>query len=284
MTYPPGGGTDFTARVIAQGLTANLGQSAIVDNRPGGVTQGEILAKAAPDGYTLLVNGSALWLAPLMQETRYNPLEFMPVTIATVSPNVLVVHPSVPAKSVSDLIALAKAKPGALNYASGPAGVPNHLAGELFKALAHVDIVRIAYKGGGPALNDLLAGQVQILFASAGTILPHLNTGRVRGLAVTSATPSRLVPDLPPIAAAGLSDYEIVSLDAVFAPPRTRPAIVGRLNEEIARVLARPEVKEKFFNAGVETVGSPPEELSAKMKAEMARLGKVIREAGIRAD
>jgi len=284
ITYPAGGGTDFTARVIAQGLTAALGQSIIVDNRPGGVIQGELLAKAPPDGYTLLLNGSALWLAPFMQDARYNPLELTPVTAATVSPNVLVIHPSVPVKSVHELIALAKAKPGALNYASGPPGVPNHLAAELFKSLAHVNVVRVAYKGGGPALNDLLAGQVHLLFASVGTVIPHVKSGRLRALGVTSASPSRIVPDVPPIAASGLPDYEILSTDAIFAPPRTAPAMVNRLNEEIARVLAKHDVKEKLFKAGVETVGSTPAELASTVKAEMTRLGAVIKAAGIRAE
>ena len=284
VTYPAGGGTDFSARLIAQGLSVALGQQFIVDNRPGGVIQGEILAKAAPDGYTLLLNGSALWLAPFMQEVAYNPRDFSPVTLATISPNVLVVHPSVPAASVKELIAVARARPGALNYASGPAGVPNHLAAELFKSLAGVDIVRIGYKGGGPALNDLIAGQVQLLFASAGTVMPHVRSGRLRALAITSAQPSALVPDMPTIAASGLPGYEIVSIDAVFAPGKTSAAIIGRLNREILRVLNRPDVKEKFFNAGVETVGSSPEELATRLKSEMARLGKLIKDAGIHSE
>jgi tripartite-type tricarboxylate transporter receptor subunit TctC len=179
---------------------------------------------------------------------------------------------------------VARARPGALNYASGPAGVPNHLAAELFKSLAGVDIVRIGYKGGGPALNDLIAGQVHVLFASAGTVMPHVKSGRLRALAITSAQPSALVPDLPTIAAAGLPGYEIVSIDAMFAPAKTPTAIVDRLNREIQRVLGRPDVKEKFFSAGVETVGSSPGELASRLKSEMSRLGKVIKDAGIRAE
>ena len=243
-----------------------------------------MLANASRDGYTVLLNGSALWLAPLMQNARYNPLEFAPVTLATTSPNVLVVHPSVAAASVSELIALAKARPGVLNYASGPAGVPNHLAGELFKALAGVNIVRVGYKGGGPALNDLLAGQVQVLFASAGGIMPHARAGRLRALAVTSAKPSALLPDLPTIAESGLPNYEIVSNDAVFAPPNTPRAVVQRLNQGISHVLGAADVKEKFFKAGVETVGSTPEALEETVRRDIARLGKVIKDTGIRAE
>ena len=284
VTYPVGGGTDFTARLIAQQLTGLLGQPVIVDNRPGGVIQGEILAKAPPDGYTLLLNGSALWIAPLLQDVSYNPAEFSPVTLATISPNVLVVHPSLPVTSVKELIAFARARPGQLNYASGPVGVPNHLAGEMLKALARVDIVRIGYKGGGPALNDLLAGQVHLLFASAGTVIPHVKSGRLRGLAVTSAQPSALVPGLPAIAASGVPGYEVVSIDAIFAPARTPAALVGRLNRDIVRVLALPDLKQKFFAAGVETVGSSPEQLGERVRSEIERFGKVIKAAGIRAE
>jgi len=284
ITYPAGGGTDFTARLIAQELTTAFRQSVIVENRPGGVLQGELLANASPDGYTVLLNGNALWLAPLMQKARYDPLEFAPITLAATSPNVLVVHPSVAAGSVSELIALAKARPGQLNYASGPAGVPNHLAGELFKALAGVNIVRIGYKGGGPALNDLLAGQVHVLFASAGGIMPHAKAGRLRALAVTSAKRSPLFPDLPTIAESGLPDYEIVSNDAVFAPPNTPRAVVQRLSSEISHVLTAPDVREKFFSAGVEAVGSSPEMLRETVGRDMARFGKVIRDAGIRTE
>src|SRR5262249_8533027 len=214
----------------------------------------------------------------------YDPRSFSPVTLATISPNVLVVHPSVAAASVKELIAIAKARPGGLNYASGPAGVPNHLAAELFKSMAGVDIVRIGYKGGGPALNDLIAGQVQVLFASAGTVMPHVRSGRLRALGVTSALPSALVPDVPSIAASGLPGSKFLSADAIFAPEKPPPPVINRLNTEISRVPARQDIREKFFNAGVETVGGSPGELAARVKSEMSRLGKLIKEANIRAE
>ena len=281
ITYPAGGGTDFTARLIAQELTTAFRQSVIVENRPGGVLQGELLANASPDGYTVLLNGNALWLAPLMQKARYDPLEFAPITLAATSPNVLVVHPSVAAGSVSELIALAKARPGQLNYASGPAGVPNHLAGELFKALAGVNIVRIGYKGGGPALNDLLAGQVHVLFASAGGIMPHAKSGQAAGAGRHFGEALATVSARPTIRGVRFTRYEIVSNDAVFAPPNTPRAVVQRLSSEISHVLTAPDVREKFFSAGVEAVGSSPEMLRETVGRDMARFGKLVRDAGI---
>jgi tripartite-type tricarboxylate transporter receptor subunit TctC len=285
ITAQAGGGNDFAARLIAQGLTQSLGRPVIVENRGGSVVLGaEIIAKAPPDGYTLLLYGNNLWLLPFMRDkVRYDPLnDFTPITLAVNSPNVLVVNPSLPVKSTKDLIALAKAKPGELNYGGATGGVA-HLAAELFKALAGVNMVYVPYKGGAPALNDLIAGQLQLMFSTAGAVAQHLKSGRVRGLAVTSAKPSALLPDLPPVAAA-VPGYESVSQFAIFGPAKMPAAHVQLLNEHIVKVVNGTDVKEKFQNVGIEPVGSSPQDLAKIMKNEMATLGKVIRSAGIRAD
>jgi tripartite-type tricarboxylate transporter receptor subunit TctC len=282
VTSEPGGGLDLSARLIGQGLSANMGQPVVVDNRPSGVIPGEIISKAQPDGYSLLITGSAFWLLPLMQDTPYDPIkDFAPITLAIRSPTILVVHPSVPVKSVSELITMAKAKPGSLNYASSAPGGSSHLAGELFKAMAGVEIVRIAYKGNGPAVNDLLAGQVQMMFSNAGGATQHVKSGRLRALAVTSARPSELLPGLPTVAAS-LPGYVAETVYGVFAPARTPTTITQRLNDEIVALLKKAEFKDKFFNAGVETVGTTRQQLADAMRHEIASMGKVIREVGIR--
>ena len=286
VAAPAGGGNDFTARLIAQGLTGAVGQQVIVDNRGDIIAvRAQIVAKAPPDGYTLMAASNSLWLAPFMQDLPYDPVkDFVPVSLTASSPNILVVHPSVAANSVRDLIALARAKPGALNVATGPTGSPNHLAAELFTYMAGIKIVRIAYKGGGPALNALIGGEVQLLFASAGSVLPQLKSGRLRALAVTSTQASALAPELPTMAAAGLPGYQLVGIDCIVTTAGTPAAIVNRLSQEIARVVNRADVKEKFFITGVETVGSSPQELAAFIKSDMATWGKVIKEAGIRSE
>ena len=278
----PGGGNDFAARLIAPALASGIGQQVVVENRSslGAI---EAVAKSPPDGYTLLVAAGTLWISPLMQDKpMYDPVkDFTPVAITNRTPNILVVHPSLPAKSVKELVALAKAKPGQLNYATGGSGASPHLAAELFKASAGVDIVRINFKGSGPALNSLIAGEVQVMFPLASVAIPHVKSGRLRALAVTNAEPSALLPGLPAVRAT-LPGYEASSMTGMFAAAHTPTAVITRLNQEVVRVLSRADVKEKFFSAGVETVGSSPEELAAAMKSDMARLGKVIKDAGIR--
>ncbi len=284
ITFAPGGGTDFASRVIAQGLYMQSGWQVVVDNRPGN-QQGELLVKSPADGYTLLLNGASMWLAPFLQDNvAYDPQrDFATITAAAMAPNVLVVHPSLPAKSVRELVALAKARPGEIDWASGVSGAPNHLAGELFNAMAGIKTVRIPYRGAGPAISALIGGQVQYSFATSGAVTPHMASGRLRAVAVTSAQPSTLLPGLPAVAAT-LPGYEIVSIHGIFAPAKTPPAIVTRLNQAIVQVLHRSDIKEKFFNAGAEIVASTPEQLAATVKAEMARLGKVIKDAGIRGE
>ena len=280
-----GSGGDFAARIIAAGVSVTLGQQIIVDNRTSGTAPGEIVSKAPPDGYTLCLSAAPLWIGPFLQKTSYDPVkDFAPVTLAVTSPNILVVPAALPAKSVKELIVLIKAKPGELNYATSGTGASGHLAAELFKSMAGLNMVRVNYKSGGLALSELISNQVQLMFANAGAVAPHMKSGRLNALAVTSAQPSALLPGLPTVAAGGLPGYELVSIQGIFAPAATPPAIVRRLNREIVPFLQRPDIRERFFNAGVETLGSTPEELAAVVRAEMARIGKVIRDAGIRAD
>lgn len=283
VTSEPGSGVDLVARLAAQGLTDSLGRQVIVENR-GGMLAGDTVLRAMPDGYTLLVSGTSLWLSPFMRESAtYDPVrDFSPITLAASSPNVLTVHPSLPVESVKDLVALARSRPGELNYGSGSTGAPTHLAAELFKALSGVNIVRIPYKGTGPAMNALMAGQVQLMFVSTSSVAPHVNAGRLKALAVTTAQPSALAPGLPTVAAAGLPGYEATSLVAVFAPARTPAPLINRLNLEIVQLLGRTQVKERLFNSGAESIGSSPEELAAAMKSDMSKWGKLIKAAGIR--
>ena len=279
-----GGGTDLAARLIAQGISGPLGQPVTVENRPS-VIAIETVAKAPPDGYTLLLQGNVIWAQPLLRKVSYDPeRDLSPITWATASPLVLVVHPSLPIKSVKQLIALAKARPGELNYSSGATGVPAHLAAELFKAMANVNIVRINYKGGAPAFNALITGEVQLTFGNAVPVAPYIKSGRLKGLAVTSAQPSALFPEIPTVAAAGLPGYESVTILGIFAPGGTPAAIINRLNQEIVRVLSMAEVKKRFLNEGLETVGSSPEQLAAAVKADTARIAKVIKDNRIRID
>jgi len=286
VTSAPGGGNDFTARAIAYSISGSLGQPWVVDNRggAGGAIAAELVARAPPDGYTLLVYASNIWIIPLLRSVPYDPVkDLAPITWAARSPNTVVVHPSLPVKSLKELIALAKARPGQLMYGSAGTGATSHLSAELFKSMAKVDVLRVPYKANAPALNDLLSGQVQIMFSTASSVTPHVRSGRLRALAVTSAKPTPLAPGLPTVAAAaGLPGYESISIYGVFAPAKTPEAIIRQLNQSIVAVLNHPDVREKFLNVGVETVGSTPEQFAAVIKADMARMSKVIKEAGIR--
>lgn len=282
VTSEAGGGNDFQARVIARGLSAALGQQVIVENRPSGVIPGEIVSKALPNGYTLLLYNNALWTGPLIQQTPYDPVkDLAPLATVTIAPNILVVNNALPANSVAELIALARSKPGELNYASSGTGASNHLAAELFNTMAGVKIVRIGYKGASQGLNDLIAAQIQVMFPTAGAAAPHVKSGRVKGLAVTSAERSQLAPQLPTVAASGLRGYESLAIYGMFLPAGTPSALVARLNAEIVKILHTAEVKEKFFSMGMETVGDAPDRLAARVKTEMARMGKLIKDAGI---
>jgi tripartite-type tricarboxylate transporter receptor subunit TctC len=281
VTSEAGGGNDLASRLIGQGLSAVLGQPVITDNR--GISGYDLVAKASADGYTLLLHGAPFWLAPLLQKMPYDPVrDFAPITLAIRQPNMIVVHPSLAATSVKELIALAKAKPDELNYGAASLGSSSHLAAELFKSMAGVRITRIGYKSGGAASTALLAGEVQMLFVSVASSAPFVKTGKLRALAVTSAEPSVFAPGYPTVAASGLPGFEAVSMAGVFAPAKTPAAIITRLNREIVRVLHEPGVKDRLFNTGVEVIGNTPAQLAAIMKSEMTRYGKVIKDAGIR--
>lgn len=286
LTAGAGGGSDITARVIAQGLSARLAQPVVVDTRVGGVIIAEIAAKAYPDGYTLLVYSSTLWVLPLMQERpTYDVFkDFSPIAVIGSSPMVLVVHPGVPAKSVQELIALAKMKPRELNFATGPVGATPHLAAELFKAMAGVELVQVAYRSVAAGVTDVLGGRVQLMFPNAGAAMPQIKAGKLRGLGVASLKPSPLAPGLPAISEAGLPGYEAISTYGMVAPAKTPAALIKRLNEETVRVLTSPDVKEKLLSTGVEVIASSPEGLVKQMKADTLVLGKVIRAAKIRLD
>ncbi len=284
LTSAAGGNNDVNARIVAQGISGPLGQSVIVENR-GAVAAAELAARAAPDGYTLLMAATSFITGPLLQKMPYDTVrDFSPITVTASSVNLVVLHPSVPINTIAELIAAAKTKPGSLNYASGATGSSAHLATELFKAMAGVDIVRIPFKGDGPAINALIGGEVQLMFITAGSVMPHVKSGRLKAIAVTSALPSALVPGLPTVAAAGLPGYESVQASGLFVPIKTPAPVIKRLNEEIVRVLNRPEVKEIFFKMGSEPVGNTPEQFAAKIKSEIARMSKVIKDAGIKGD
>ena len=285
VTAEPGGGNDFSARAITQSIGMNLGQPMIVDNRGTGTIPSEAVSKAAPDGYTLLLHGSSIWLTPFLQDNvPYDPVrDFAPVTLATRAPLIAVVHPSLPARSIRELIVLAKSRPGALNYGSSGAASTNRLGVELFKAMAGLNIVRINFRGAGAALNSAIAGEVQMMFASAGGSSPHVRSRRLRALGVTTAEPTALFPDLPTVGA-GLPGFEYAQILGIFAPAGTPAAVITRLNQELVTTLRRQDVKERFLAGGVEAAGSTPEQLGATVKSEMAKLGKIIKDLGIRGD
>jgi tripartite-type tricarboxylate transporter receptor subunit TctC len=278
-----GGSGDFVARVVAQGLTGTFGQQVVVENRGGGVVAGDVVAKSAPDGHTLLLYGNTLWLLPLMREQiPYDPYrDFAPITMAARAVNVLVVHPSLPVKSVTDLIALARARPGDLNFSSAAPGTMNHLAAELFKSMANINIVRVSYRGSASALTAVMSGEVQMMFAAAAPARPHVQSGRVRALAVSTANRSPSYPDLPTVAEAGLPGFEAVSIHGIFVPVKTPESLVARLNQDIVRVLQRPESRKRLEGIGAEPVGSTPSQFAATIQEEVAKMGKIIREAGI---
>jgi tripartite-type tricarboxylate transporter receptor subunit TctC len=283
VTSAAGGGNDFMARLIAQGISGPLGEPVIVDNRTSTVT-GEIVSKASPDGYTLIVSGNALWISPFLQKASYDPgRDFAPITLLGRSPVLLVVHPSVPASSVQELIALAKAKPGVLNYAAAATGTPSHLAAELFKAMAGVNIVYIPYKGVAQAVNDLISGRVQLMFTPATSVAPHVKSGRLRAVAVTSTEPSSLFPGLPAVAAT-VPRYQADTTYAILAPAKTPEAVINRLHREMVEMLNKPDVKEKLLNIGVEATAGSPQELGAVMKSDMTQLGKLIKDLDIKGE
>ena len=286
VTAAAGGGSDFIARVLAQGIAAPLGQQIIIDNKGTGVLAGEAAVKAPADGYTLTVQGGAFWIGPLLRKTAYDPVrDFAPISLIVREVNILAVHPAVPAQSVQELIAYAKANPGKLNYSSPGVGSTTHLASELLKAMAGVNIVHVPYQGNQPAISAMMGGEVQMAIFDAGLIAPQVKAGRLRALAVTSAEPSALAPGLPTMAASGLPGYESIGMTGIFAVgDKTPKPIITRLNQEILKFLARPEIKEQFLKSGVEMVGSTPEQFAEAIRSDIAKMGKLIRDIDLRVE
>jgi tripartite-type tricarboxylate transporter receptor subunit TctC len=289
VPFPAGGATDIFAREVAKHLTETWGQSVVVDNRPGagGNIGSELVAKAPPDGYTLEMGtvGTHAINASLYSKMPYDHVkDFVPVILVAGVPNVLVVNPSVPVNSVQELIAYAKANPGKLNFASSGSGTSIHLSGELFKVMAGVQMTHVPYKGSAPALQDLLGGQVQLMFDNLPPSLPQIKAGKLRALAVTSATRAPALPDTPTVAESGLPGFEASSWFGVLAPAGTSPAIVAKLNAEIAKWLASPEAKEKLAAVGANIGGGTPEDFARHIQSETAKWAKVVKESGAKVD
>jgi len=286
ITAAAGGGSDFIARILAQGIAGPLGQQIVIDNKGTGVLAGEAAVKAQPDGYTLTVQGGAFWIGPLLRKTVYDPVkDFLPISLIVREVNILAVHPAVPAQSVQELIAYAKANPGKLNYSSPGVGSTTQLASELLKAMAGVNIVHVPYQGNQPAISAMMGGEVQMAIFDAGLIAPQVKAGRLRALAVTSLEPTALAPGLPTMAASGLPGYESIGMTGIFAVgDKTPRPIIARLNQEILKFLAKPEIKEQFLKSGVEMVGSTPEQFTEAIRADVAKMGKLIKDIGLRVE
>ena len=288
VPFPPGGGTDTLARIVGQKLGETLGQQVIIDNRPGAGTNigAEIAAKSAPDGYTVLMGN----ISHAINVTLYGKLsydfakDFAPVSLLASTPNILVVHPSVPAKTVKELVALARSRPGQLDYASSGSGSSAHLAGELFLNLTGVKMTHVPYKGGGPAVIALVGGQCSVGFATTPSVIGHVRSGKMRGLAVTSAQRSPSTPELPTLSEAGVAGYEAGTWYGFLVPTGTSKEIISRLHAESVMLLKQPVVRQRLDNAGFEPIGSSPEEFGAYIRSEIEKWGKVVRTAGVRVE
>ena len=283
----PGGASDTVGRIVAQRLGERLGSQLVVDNRPGatGNIGHELVAHASPDGYTMLLTAPNLVTSPsLFAKLGYDPIrDFTPITQMTLSPNVWIVHPSFAARTMSELIEIARAKPGAIDFASSGLASTQHLAGELLNVLTGIRLAHVPYKGGGPALIDLLAGRVQVMASTLPSAVPHIKSGKVRALAVTSAKRASALPDLPTVAeAARLPRYEASTWQGLLFPRGTPAAIVGRINKEVAQVLAEPQIRARLSDFGYEPVGSSSADFAAFIKAELTKWSKVIKSAGIK--
>jgi len=289
VPYAPGGSTDIVARVLALKLSEAMGQQVVVDNRPGagGAIGADIVAKSPPDGYTMVTAVTSIMAINqfLYRKLPYDPeKDFAPVTQVGSLPLILVIHPSLPAKNVREFIAIAKAKPGQLNYGSSGVGTATHMTTELFKAMAGVDLVHIPYKGSGQVMGDVIGGQLALIFDQIVSSLPHVHGGKLRMLAITSAKRFPSLPDLPTIAESGVPGYESISWAGVAVPAGTPKEIVARLHAEIVKVLAMPDIRERFLRDGIETIGSTPEQFSEHIRRERIKWAKVVKDSGAKAD
>ena len=287
--FPPGGGTDIVGRIVAQKLSENLGQQIIVENRGGatGMIGAELTAKAPPDGYTIMMAHIAAFsiMPSLYPKMPYDVAkDFAPITLAAIGPNFLVVHPSLPARSVKELVALAKARPGQLHYASPGAGSVQHLSAELFKLQAKVDMLHIPYKGSGQSIVDLIAGQVHLNFDSVPPVLPHVRSGRLRALAVTSAKRFSILPDIPTVTEGGVPGFDMSTWWGLVAPAAVNKDIITRLQNETVKLLHQADVKEKIAFAGADTVGNTADQFGAFMRSETAKYARIVRDAKIKLD
>jgi tripartite-type tricarboxylate transporter receptor subunit TctC len=289
VPYPPGGGNDTLGRLFAAKLSERMGQSFVVENRPGAGTMigTEAAAKSTPDGYTILLSSIATHaLSPnLYARVPYDPIkDFAPITLLGIAPTVMVVNKDLPARTLGELVSLAKAQPGNFTYASGGNGTPPHINGEVFKALAGVDLLHVPYKGGGPALADLIAGRVHVMLDTAASAMPHVRGGRLRALAISAPQRSPEYPDVPTFAEAGLPQYETNAWYSMHAPAGTPPDIVRRLNSELVAILKDPDILARFKQLSTEPVGNSPEEFGAFVRAELDKYARIIKAANIRLD
>ena len=282
VTAGTGGGLDLALRTLGQAVAPTLGQRFIIENRASSTRAEQVVLKSAPDGYTLIYWANPLWLSPFMLDVNYDPIkDFAPISLVAQIPTVLVVHPSIPAKSVKELVALAKKRPGELNLAmTSNRSSSNSLAGMLFQAFAGVDLTEINYKDTGQTINDLVAGRVHVGFPSLAGTLPHIKSGRLRALGVTTAQSSQQLPDVPPLKSL-YPEFESASVHGMFAVASTPQAIINRMHQEVARAVRDPQVKEAMINMGIEPVGGTPEQMTAFMRVEMRTSGKLIKEKGI---
>jgi len=287
--FTPGGPSDILARALGQKLAERWSQQVVVDNRPGagGNLAAEAVAKSSPDGYTWLLGNNSILATnqSLYRSLPYDPVrDFAPVALVAIQPNILVVHPSLPVSSVDELIRFAKANPGKLNYASSGSGAAAHLAGELFKAMTGVELVHVPYKGAQPALTDVIAGQVQMMFATSASVIPYIKAGRLRALAVTTAQRSASVPELPTVAEAGVPGFEATTWHGVVVPAATPAAIVARLNEEINSALGEKDLKDRLTSLGAEISTGTPKQFTDYIAREIPKWAKVVKDSGARPD
>ncbi len=284
LTTGAGASTDLAARTVAQGLSDGAGWTVVVDNRGNTIVAAELAARAPADGYTLLVLTEGLWRGPLVQKMPYDPVkDFVPISLLTRAPNMLVVHPAMPVKNVKELIALAKARPGELNYGAGAIGASTYMASEMFKHMAGVKFIFVPYKSSGAAVTAIVSGELQVMFGSTGGTMPHVKSGRLRALGISTLEPSPLAPGVPTISAAGgLPGYESAATATIFGPAALPEAMINRVSEEVRKVMARADIRDRLFRQNVEPVGMTSAETAAYIRADTAATAKLVREAGIK--